>query len=283
VSLVYLLHSAFLAHALSSSSCYLSVVLQTFFVNPFLRSHYLADRHNRKACSKSRANEPCLSCEIDTLFSEVCSLSSLSFQPMLTASTSCSNTRLKPLLSPLLDCFTHSGKAAQRHLDMLNKTLTNSSSPVRLPPSSSSYSPVTDLSFLAALNLIHSSSPAHTDNPSLPCPCIVHRTFSGQLRSAVKCERCGHQSETLEPFLDLNLDIRNRTDGKLVETVAMCLERYVRFLLTLSLARLRDAGDVVLSVTNSTCPQLASPPPKSSPPSTIARLVDLVFPRRASD
>lgn len=55
----------------SFSSCYLSVVLQTFFVNPFLRAHYLADRHNRQACSKSRAGEPCLSCETDSLFAEV--------------------------------------------------------------------------------------------------------------------------------------------------------------------------------------------------------------------
>jgi len=48
----------------------MSVVLQTFLANPYLRTHFLGDRHNRLLCDKSRNGEPCLSCELDLLFSE---------------------------------------------------------------------------------------------------------------------------------------------------------------------------------------------------------------------
>ena len=49
----------------------MSVVLQTFLANPFLRAYFLADRHNRYACARTLVGEACLSCELDLLFSEV--------------------------------------------------------------------------------------------------------------------------------------------------------------------------------------------------------------------
>lgn len=53
------------------NSCYMSVILQTFLCNPYLRSYFLSDRHNRLACAKTLQGEPCLSCELNLLFSEV--------------------------------------------------------------------------------------------------------------------------------------------------------------------------------------------------------------------
>nr|CDI51855.1 related to UBP8-Ubiquitin-specific protease component of the SAGA complex [Melanopsichium pennsylvanicum 4] len=40
------------------------------------------------------------------------------------------------------------------------------------------------------------------------CPCVVHRTFAGQLQSDVKCQRCGKVNTTRDPMLDLSLDVR---------------------------------------------------------------------------
>lgn len=40
------------------------------------------------------------------------------------------------------------------------------------------------------------------------CPCAVHRTFSGTIQSEVTCGNCGLSSSTLDPVLDLSLDIR---------------------------------------------------------------------------
>ncbi|KWU45087.1 cysteine proteinase [Rhodotorula sp. JG-1b] len=144
------------------NSCYMSVVLQTFLANPFLRAYFLADRHNRYACARTLAGEACLSCELDLLFSEV---------------------------SP----------SARRRI-------------------------------FTRLNLLHSSSVLHHDETApadaARCPCIVHSTFAGESRSKITCGRCHHQSETLEPFLDLSLDLRDRTSGEMAKTLADCLRSY---------------------------------------------------------
>ncbi|TKA51856.1 hypothetical protein B0A53_05208 [Rhodotorula sp. CCFEE 5036] len=83
---------------------------------------------------------------------------------------------------------------------------------------------------LPALNLLHSSSVLHQDEPApadaARCPCIVHSTFAGESRSKITCGRCHHQSETLEPFLDLSLDLRDRKSGEMAKTLADCLRSY---------------------------------------------------------
>ncbi|GAA6018918.1 hypothetical protein JCM10207_009196 [Rhodosporidiobolus poonsookiae] len=167
------------------NSCYLSVILQTFFSNTYLRTYFLSDRHNRLACDKARMGESCLSCEVDGLFSEIYSTDALALAP----------TRF---LHSFWTTSVEAGIGQQDAHEML----------------------------ISALNLLHSSSPSHTDNPALTCPCIVHRTFSGQLRSAIACGRCGHQSETFEPFLDLSLDIRDRASGRVAQTLGDCLNSF---------------------------------------------------------
>lgn len=77
-----------------------------------------------------------------------------------------------------------------------------------------------------ALNLLHSSTPNHKN---VDCPCIVHTTFAGQLRSEVKCGKCSNVTTSADPFLDLSLDLRpgkNVTTGLAKEnTLAGCLAR----------------------------------------------------------
>ncbi|TNY19646.1 hypothetical protein DMC30DRAFT_417711 [Rhodotorula diobovata] len=171
------------------NSCYMSVVLQTFLANPYLRTHFLGDRHNRLLCDKSRNGEPCLSCELDLLFSEASPQYSVDPTPL-------APTRfLHSFWQSSLDATGYAQQDAHEFL-------------------------------ISSLNLLHSASPSHTDNPALSCPCVVHRTFSGELRSKITCGRCHHQSETLEPFLDLSLDIRDRATGKLAETLSDCLNSF---------------------------------------------------------
>ncbi|GAA5822380.1 hypothetical protein JCM3770_002371 [Rhodotorula araucariae] len=168
------------------NSCYMSVVLQTFLANPYLRTYFLGDRHNRLACEKSRNGEACLSCELDLLFSEQYSVEPLPLAP----------TRfLHSFWQSSLDAAGYAQQDAHEFL-------------------------------ISTLNLLHYSSPVHTDNPAVSCPCVIHRTYSGELRSKITCGRCQHQSETLEPFLDLSLDIRNRASGRLAETLHDCMSSF---------------------------------------------------------
>lgn len=49
----------------------MSVILQSFLHNPLLRAFFLSDRHNRDLCTLSTPTKPCISCEMDRLYSEV--------------------------------------------------------------------------------------------------------------------------------------------------------------------------------------------------------------------
>ncbi|GJN93546.1 hypothetical protein Rhopal_006603-T1 [Rhodotorula paludigena] len=168
------------------NSCYMSVILQSFLANPYLRSYFLGDRHNRLACERTQNGEPCLSCELDLLFSEQYSVDPIPLAP----------TRfLHSFWQSSLDAAGYAQQDAHEFL-------------------------------ISSLNLLHSSSPSHTDSPTSPCPCIIHRTFSGELRSKITCGRCHHQSETLEPFLDLSLDLRDRASGKVASTLRDCLTSF---------------------------------------------------------
>ncbi|KAJ1897877.1 hypothetical protein LPJ66_003108 [Kickxella alabastrina] len=52
---------------------------------------------------------------------------------------------------------------------------------------------------------------------------LVHQVFGGYLQSQVKCSRCGHDSNTFEPLLDISLDIQSGGG-----TIAKALRAFTR-------------------------------------------------------
>ncbi|KAA3679726.1 ubiquitin carboxyl-terminal hydrolase 22/27/51 [Paragonimus westermani] len=56
------------------------------------------------------------------------------------------------------------------------------------------------------------------------CDCIVHQVFFGDLESVISYEVCGHSSSTVDPFLDLSLDVIQRGSTSL----QACLTSYFR-------------------------------------------------------
>ncbi|KAL1932778.1 hypothetical protein VTP01DRAFT_8456 [Rhizomucor pusillus] len=59
--------------------------------------------------------------------------------------------------------------------------------------------------FISALNNIHTGCEGHTMND---CKCVIHKTFAGLLQSNVTCLRCGNVTTTVDPMLDISLDLR---------------------------------------------------------------------------
>ncbi|KAJ7735623.1 hypothetical protein DFH07DRAFT_843427 [Mycena maculata] len=81
--------------------------------------------------------------------------------------------------------------------------------------------------FISTLNHIHSNSRGSTN---VSCNCIIHSTFAGQLQSDVVCERCGNVTSTVDPMLDISLELRGKA-GEVVSgdnTLAACLKRYTQ-------------------------------------------------------
>ncbi|KAF9519687.1 hypothetical protein BS47DRAFT_1288052, partial [Hydnum rufescens UP504] len=173
------------------ASCYLNVVLQVLIHNPLIRRHFMSDKHPTQLCSK----DICMCCEMDKLFAEV-------YSP--------GNSPIAPT------SFLH--------------TLWRFS----ILPSSSSTSPTNSTSdiagyaqhdaheiFIHLLNALHVSARLST---SVSCVCVVHSIFGAQLQSDVKCGRCSTVRSTVDPILDVSLDLQPADGG----TLASCLRRYTR-------------------------------------------------------
>ncbi|KAI0464451.1 hypothetical protein LJB42_002066 [Komagataella kurtzmanii] len=56
------------------------------------------------------------------------------------------------------------------------------------------------------------------------CRCITHKTFAGQLQSTVTCEKCLHSKNTVDPMLDLSLEIAKISKDKV--TLNDCLDLF---------------------------------------------------------
>ncbi len=51
---------------------------------------------------------------------------------------------------------------------------------------------------------------------------MVNHLFQGLLRSQVKCEACGHESNTYDPFMDLSLEVKG------CESLRTALDRFTQ-------------------------------------------------------
>lgn len=68
----------------------------------------------------------------------------------------------------------------------------------------------------------------HTHNgPAADCKCITHTTFSGELQSSITCLNCHRVTETIDPLLDLSLEINHlRKSDNL--TLYDCLDLFTK-------------------------------------------------------
>lgn len=60
------------------------------------------------------------------------------------------------------------------------------------------------------------------------CHCIVHQLFAGVLQSDLTCGSCGHVAETLDPFLDVSLDLPFAPGSMGAIPLDACLQRFTR-------------------------------------------------------
>ncbi|KAG1830548.1 hypothetical protein EV424DRAFT_1578450, partial [Suillus variegatus] len=80
--------------------------------------------------------------------------------------------------------------------------------------------------FITALNQIHGTCRGSTN---ISCNCIIHQTFAGQFQSDVTCEKCGTVTSTIDPMLDISLELRSKSGEPAADnTLASCLRRYTK-------------------------------------------------------
>ena len=102
--------------------------------------------------------------------------------------------------------------------------------------------------FISALSQIHATSRGSTE---VSCNCVIHSTFAGQLQSDVKCERCKNITTTVDPILDVSLELKGK-GGEIASgenSLAACLRRQVLSLplisgLSQALLQIYSTGEV---------------------------------------
>lgn len=152
----------------------MSVVLQSIIHNPLIRTFYLSEGHKAGDCER----EACTSCALDDIFID------------------------------FLSQEKHEGYGAVHMLQACWKG----------GGGLAGYSQQDAHEYLGfILNSLHAANTADDDdNPnsklsqkSKDCECIVHRTFGGLLKSTVICSSCKNTTTSVDPFMDLSLDIRS--------------------------------------------------------------------------
>ncbi|PVG04291.1 cysteine proteinase [Serendipita vermifera] len=174
------------------ATCYMSVILQCFLHNPLLRNYFLSDKHNTQLCEQQN----CMCCELDQLFTETFA------KPSFSGPTPEAPAGTGPPLGPL---------------SLLRTTWENSNDIAGYAQHDAHEY------FIALLNQLHHGCPGSTNEAS--CNCSIHQIFAGKLQSDVKCGKCGHVNPTVDPMLDISLELKGIQEGK-GTTLASCLRRF---------------------------------------------------------
>ncbi|KAK4898138.1 hypothetical protein LTR27_004145 [Elasticomyces elasticus] len=159
-------------------TCFMSVVLQCLIHNPLVRSWYLSEGHKSSDCER----EACTACALDDIFTD------------------------------FYGSEKHEGYGAVHMLQGCWKGGGNLAG----------YSQQDAHEYLGfILNSLHTAITEEDDpengsskkkrDTTKDCPCPIHQTFSGQLRSTVTCTTCRNTTTAYDPFMDLSLDIRSTT------------------------------------------------------------------------
>ncbi|CAI9117680.1 OLC1v1019129C1 [Oldenlandia corymbosa var. corymbosa] len=174
------------------NTCFMNSVLQALLHAPPLRNYFLSDRHNR-AIRRKRSSDRrlCLPCDIDVIFSAFFFL-------------------VIGHHIVQLNFFTVGGS--------IQKTLLIRSS---MMPTSF---------FISTLDRIHETEgkAGHVIRDNGDCPCIIHRAFSGLLRSDLTCTSCGFTSSTYDPCVDISLDLDTSISGRDPGTLSKLNESIVK-------------------------------------------------------
>lgn len=173
------------------ATCYMSVILQCLLHNPLVKNYFLSDKHNNQLCGKPN----CMCCELDQLFRDVFSTPSTP-PPEAPAGTG-------PAIGPL---------------SLLRATWENSKD-----IAGNTQQDAHEF-FISLLNQLHLGSGGVTHGS---CTCMIHQIFAGQLQSDVKCGKCGYINPTIDPMLDINLELKGLPAGK-TPTLSSCLRRLAR-------------------------------------------------------
>ena len=183
------------------STCFMSCILQSFIHNPIIRNHFFNNDVHFFNCASAQQDgaaidetNACVTCSIDTIFKNFYTATDIGgfgiTNLLLTAWFK------KKSLAGFQEQDAH--EFWQFLLDELHKD----------------HCRVTG---------------AGAHEPSEPCHCITHTCFSGELESSIRCTSCDSVTNTVDPTVDLSLEIR-RINQKAQSSLTLydCLDLFTK-------------------------------------------------------
>ena len=198
-------------------TCFMSVVLQSLVHNPFIRSYYLTEGHRSQREGGTCAREACVSCAVDDLFTDFWGADKHEGFGAVHMLQGCWKEQEGAGAGLMRgygqqDAHEFMGFFLEAlHTANLEAEDAKADEGVDDAPGDEDDKPAND----TAAEAVTASEESPTkkakkrDKHDPSCPCIVHTTFSGTLKSTVTCTTCRTTTSTLDPFLDLSLDIRS--------------------------------------------------------------------------
>lgn len=184
------------------STCFMSSILQAMIHNPFIRDYYLSGSH--LDCPKN--DDSCISCCVRDIFKDFfTSTTPAAFGPSSLLSAA---WKVKKSLAGYSEQDAH--EFWQFLIHQMHKSDTKKSKARESTPGLDSDGLKKDLK----------------SNPLFKCDCITHRTFAGELQSTLTCADCGNQHVTVDPMLDLSLEIQERKQQ--LKSLDECLEKFTK-------------------------------------------------------
>ncbi|ANB11397.1 ubiquitin-specific protease UBP8 [Sugiyamaella lignohabitans] len=199
------------------ATCFMSVILQSLIHNPLVRNFFLAGGHDSDECEQPN----CLACCVDQVFADFFANSSVQgfgMTAILTASfnlkkslAGASEQDAHEFLQFILDEF-HKTHFQGKVFDSVTETCRKH--PLHIKQEQD----------LETNERDRTSTPTNGDET---CQCVSHRTFYGQLESCIRCQTCGNVTATVDPMMDLSLEIKALPKkSKRTITLNDCLDRF---------------------------------------------------------
>ncbi|GME85315.1 unnamed protein product [Ambrosiozyma monospora] len=184
------------------STCFMSSIIQTIVHNPFIRDYFLSGHH----LDCERGKDTCLSCCVGEIFQDFyTSTSTTGFGPksLLTAAW-----RVKRSLAGYSEQDAHEFWQFLVHQIHKNDTKSNrykfnKESTPALETNGNGTANGNGVNGMSGM-LLKKQGTEYT------CDCITHRVFSGQLQSTIICSQCSNKTVTVDPMMDLSLEIQEK-------------------------------------------------------------------------
>lgn len=187
------------------STCFMSAVLQCIIHNPFIKNYYFRGDHLN--CDKGPIE--CLSCCLNDIIKEFyTSTSIIGFGPVdfLIASW-----KVKKSLAGYSEQDAH--EFWQFLIHQIHKSDKTSVKYLK----NKENTPILDDDQQQQQQQQHAQE---------ECDCITHKTFSGKLKSTLICKDCDNIRETIDPMLDLSLEIQ---ENKIpINDLHSCLKKFTK-------------------------------------------------------